>query len=107
GVHLGMDELVLPGEELVRVDRLVGLERDRLHLFVVIMFQAVVMVRMAMIMIVVVIMIMMMVSAIAEEFRLDLHDAVEVEGVTPEQLRQRNHAALGLVQLGVGVDAAD
>src|SRR6516164_4211156 len=101
---LDLHELLHPGKELVRVERLVGLERDRLHLFVVIVFQATV-VMMRMIMIVLVTMVVM--PAVAEEFRLDLHDAVKVEGIAPEHLRQRNPAALGLVQLGVGVDAAD
>ena len=48
-----------------------------------------------------------LVTVAAEEFRLDLHDAVEVEGIAPEHLRQGNPAALGLVQLGVRIDAAD
>src|SRR5215831_3289736 len=107
---LDLHELLHPGEKLVGVERPVGLERDRLHLFVVIVFQsAVVMVGMIMIMpmVVIVVVIVMMVNAIAEEFRLDLHDAVEIEGIAAEHLRQRDPAALGLVQLGVGVDAAD
>src|SRR5215469_11968959 len=107
---LDLHELLHPGKELVGVERLVGLERDRLHLFVVIVFQAtVVMMRMIMIMpmTMIVVVIMVMMTAVAEEFRLDLHDAVEVEGIAAEHLRQRNPAALGLVQLGVGVDAAD
>src|SRR6516225_7379541 len=103
---LDLHELLHPGEKLVRVERPVGLERDRLHLFVVIVFQtAVVMV--SMILIVIMIVVMMMMTAVAEEFRLDLHDAVEIESITPEHLRQRNPAALGLVQLGVGIDPAD
>src|SRR5215471_17712820 len=68
---LDLHELLHPGKELVGVERLVGLERDRLHLFVVIVLQtAVVMVRMTMtmpmpmIMIVVVIVIVVMVSAV-------------------------------------------
>src|SRR5499427_6461228 len=85
---LDLHELLHPGKELVGVERPVGLERDRLHLLVVVVT-------------------MVMVSAVAEEFRLDLHDAVEIESITPEHLRQRNPAALGLVQLGVGVDPAD
>src|SRR5215470_16282774 len=77
---LDLHELLHPGKELVGVERLVGFERDRLHLLVVIVFQtAVVMVRMimpmVMIMIVIVIVIMVMMTTVAEEFRLDLHDA--------------------------------
>src|SRR6516162_922009 len=62
---------------------------------------------MIMIMIMIVIVTMVMMTTVAEEFRLDLHDAIEIESITPEHLRQRNPAALGLVQLGVGIDAAD
>src|SRR6516225_213103 len=109
---LRLHEVPHPGEELVRVERLVGLERDRLHLFVVIVLQAaVVAMRVAVIMVMVVAMIMVVivivVAAVAEEFRLDLHDAVEIEGIAPQHLRQGNLAALGLVQPGVGIDAAD
>src|SRR6266404_4328232 len=105
---LDLHELLHPRKELVGVERLVGLERDRLHLFVVIVFQTtVVMVRMTMPMIVVVVVVVVMVTVAAQEFRLDLHDAVEVEGIAPEHLRQGNPAALGLVQLGVRIDAAD
>ena len=57
--------------------------------------------------IMIVLVVMVMVTVAAEEFRLDLHDAVEVEGIAPEHLRQGNPAALGLVQLGVRIDAAD
>src|SRR4029077_16810137 len=35
-----LNQVLHPGEELVRVERLVGPDRDRLHLFVVIVFQA-------------------------------------------------------------------
>src|SRR5215813_3736042 len=95
---LDLHELLHPRKELVGVERLVGLERDRLHLFVVIVFQtAVVMVRMIMPMIMIVVMMMVTVTVAAEEFRLDLHDAVEVEGIAPEHLRQGDLAALGLV----------
>src|SRR5262252_5303546 len=105
---LDLHELLHPGKELVGVERLVGLERDRLHLLVVIVFQtAVVMVRMIMPMIMIMIVIMVMMTTVAEEFWLDLHDAVEIESITPDHLRQRNPAALGLVQLGVGIDPAD
>src|SRR5262245_7232382 len=82
---LRLHKVLHPGEELVRVERLVGLERDRLHLFVMIMFQAaVVAMRVAVIMVMVVavtvVVIVMMVTTVPEEFRLDLHDAVEIEG---------------------------
>src|SRR5262245_13366497 len=111
---LRLHEVLHPGEELVRVERLIGLERDRLHLFVVIVLQAAVVAMrvavimvMAMVVAVTMVVIVMMATAVAEEFRLDLHDAVEIEGVAPQHLRQGDLAALSLVQPGVGVDAAD
>ena len=58
--------------------------------------------------VIVVIMIVVMVVIVAfQELRLDIEDAVEVEGVAAEHLGQRNLRALGLVQLGIRVDAAD
>src|SRR5262249_1418965 len=70
---LGLHEVLHPGEEFVRVERLVGLERDRLHLFVMIVLQAAV-VAMAVIMVMVMVMtvavimvvIVMMVTAVPE-----------------------------------------
>src|SRR5262245_7421780 len=115
-----LHEILHPGEELVGVERLVGLERHRMHLLVVIMLQAaaiVVVMMMAVTVAVLVIMLMTMivlmvvvrvpVMAVTQKLGLDLQDAVEIEGVAPEHLRQRNAAALGPVQLGVGIDAAD
>src|SRR5262249_56034119 len=77
---LGLHEVLHPGKELVRVERLVGLERDRLHLFVMIVLQAAVVtvvvavimaVVMVMAVVVVMIVIVMMVTAVAKQFRLD------------------------------------
>src|SRR5262245_11827098 len=108
-----LHEILHPGEELVGVERLVGLERQRVHLLVVIVLQAaaivVVMmaVTVAVLMIVIMIVVRVRVMAVAQKLRLDLQDAVEIEGVAPEHLRQRNAAALGSMQLGVGIDAAD
>jgi hypothetical protein len=56
---------------------------------------------------VVVIVMLVVVMVVAEEFRLDLQGAVEIEGVAPKRLRQRNAAALGPVRLGIRIDAAD
>jgi len=42
-----------------------------------------------------------------EELRLDVEDTVEVEGVAAQNLAERALGALGLVHLGVGIDAAD
>ena len=63
-------------------------------------------------MIVPVIMIMVMIVIVrmivrVEEFRLDIEDAVEVEGVAAEHLVERDLRALRAVQLGVRIDAAD
>src|SRR5215472_21749 len=72
---LNLHELLHPGKELVGVERLVGFERDRLHLLVVIVFQtAVVMVLVAVSMVIVMgvavtmVVIVMMVTAVPEEF---------------------------------------
>src|SRR4051812_2601824 len=83
-----LHEVLHPGEELVRVERLVGPDRDRLHLFVVIVFQAATIVVM-MIVVVIMVMIMMVVVRVSvpvalQEFRLDLQNAVEVERVAAE-----------------------
>jgi hypothetical protein len=42
-----------------------------------------------------------------EEIRLDLENAVEIEGTTLQDVRQRHLAALSTVQLGIGVDATN
>ncbi len=57
----------------------------------------------------VVIVIVMMVMTVAgiEEFRLDLENTVQIERAALQHVGQRHLAALGAVQLGVGVDAAD
>src|SRR5262245_56342419 len=105
-----LHEILHPGEELVGIERLVGLERQRMHLLVVIVLEAAaVMMVMAVTITVVMIMVVVRVRVVAaaQELRLDVQDAVEIEGVAPEHLRKRNAAALGPVQLGVGIDAAD
>src|SRR5262249_2532725 len=71
-----LDEVLHPGKELVRVDRVGGFERDRLHLLVVIVLQTAAMVVM---MTVFMLMIVMMVSAVGEKFRLNVQNAVEIE----------------------------
>ena len=63
------------------------------------MLMGVVMAVAVMVMVVTVVMIMVVVMMIAvQELRLDLQDAVEVEGVAAQHFRQRDGAALGLVQ---------
>ena len=49
----------------------------------------------------------MVVIVAFEEVRLDIEDAVEIEGVAAEHLDERDVGALGLVQFGVRIDAAD
>ena len=73
-----------PRHELLRVDLAVDLHGDGLHVLVV-----------------------MMVMAVLEEIRLDLEDAVEIEGVAVEHLGDRHGAVLRAMQLGIGVDGAD
>src|SRR6185295_9644474 len=72
GTVLG-DEILNPGKELVWIERLVGLDRNRLHLFVVVVLEAVsvmmmmMMVRavlMIVIMMVIVVMIMMVIIGV-------------------------------------------
>ena len=92
------------------------LQRNRLHVLVVIVLQPAVGVRMLMVVVMMmivamaVIMIVMMVVVVTvafEEFRLDIEDAVEVEGVALQHFAQRDLGALGLVHSGVRIDAAD
>ena len=52
-------------------------------------------------------MIVIVVVAGFEKFRLDLQDAVEIEGAALQHVRQRDLAALGAVQLGIGIDARE
>jgi hypothetical protein len=109
-----LHEILHPGKELVGSSGLSVLSADRLHLLVVIVLRAaavhgrgrddraVIMVdghdrdrgRDA-------------VCLASRNSRLDLQDAVEIEGVAAQHLRQRDLAALGRVHLGVGIDAAD
>src|SRR5262249_52073926 len=107
------DELLDPGEEPVGVERLVGLQRQRLHVLVVIVLEPVVarivivVVVVAVMMIVVLIMVMIVTVLAFEERRLDVEDAVEIEGIAAEHLGQGNGAALCLVQPRILVDGAD
>ena len=93
------DELLDPGEELVGTERLVGLDRERLHVLVVIMLEPAVVVMMV-IVAVVVTMIMVVIVVVAviaglQELRLDVEDAVEIEGVAAEHLVRAGSASAG------------
>src|SRR4030088_106664 len=70
------DQVLDPGEELVGIERLLGLEREGLHVLVVIVLQP----AMVVIMVVAVLVVMMVVVAIVpvlalQEGRLDVQDA--------------------------------
>ena len=67
----------------------------------------VVVVVMVIVAVIVIVMMVVIVIVAFEEFRLDVEDAVEIEGVALQHLVERDLGALGLVQLGVRVDAAD
>ena len=99
---LALHQIVDPGHELVGIDIAVDADRDRLHVLVVKVLQAVIVVVM---MIVIVVVMVMLVGG--EEFGLDLQDAVEIEGIAAEHVGERHLAARRLVQLGIGVDGAD
>ena len=108
---LAGDEVLQPRHEFGRIERLVGAQRQRLHLLVVVVLQpamaVAVIVVMIMAVMMIVVMVMIVIVAGLEEFRLDFEDAVEIERAALQHVRQRHLAALGAVQLGVGVDAAD
>src|SRR3954468_14319189 len=78
---LRLREVLDEGEELVRIERLIGLKRNRLHVLVVIVLQPAVRMRIAVIMIVV--MVMVVVLGV-KKLRLDVEDAFEIERITPE-----------------------
>ena len=60
------------------------------------------------IMTVMMIMVMMfLVGAGLQKIRLDVEDAIEIEGAALQNVRQLDLATLGAMQLGIGVDAAD
>ena len=106
---LGGDEVLQPRHEFGRIERLVRSQRQRLHLLVVIVLQPAMAVAVIVVMAVVMIVVMVMIMIVAdfEEFRLDLEDAIEIERAALQHVRQRHLAALGAMQFGIGVDAAD
>src|SRR4029077_17063113 len=75
-----LHQVLHPGEEFVRIERLVDVQRNRLHFLVVIVLEAAMRMRMRVTMIVAVIVLMMMVMIVvvaAEEVRLEIEDAIE------------------------------
>ncbi len=91
-----------PRHELVGIDVALEPRRDRLHVFVVVVLQAVIAMMMA-----VMVVIVMVVIVDGEELRLDVEDAVEIEGAPLQHLGDRDVAVLRAMKLGVGVDRAD
>ena len=85
------------------------LQRQRLHVLVVIVLQAVavIMVMIVIVAVMMVVIVMIVIVAGLEEVRLDLQDAVEIEGAAVQHVVERDLAALGAMQLGIGVDGAD
>src|SRR5665213_1195054 len=86
---LGRHQILNPRKELVRVQRLVGLDRYRLHVLVVIVLEAAVAVSMIVAMIVMMAVVMVMLVQVlilgVEEGRLDVEDAIEVKGVATQK----------------------
>jgi len=112
GTVLG-DEILNPRKELVWIKRLVGLDRNRLHLFVVVVLEAVSVMMMVMavlmivIVMVVVIMIIMMVIIGVQKRRLDVENTIEIEGVAAEHFIDVDLGALGAVQPRVGIETTN
>src|SRR3979409_2213724 len=112
---LRLDQGLHPGKELVRIERLLGLERHRLHLFVMIVLEParMVIVRVPVMTVIVVVRVIMpmivsmIMTSSLEEFGLDVQDAIEIEGIAAQNLPQRNRATLGPVHLGIRIDGAD
>src|SRR5579872_420351 len=109
-----LHQVLNPRKEFIWIERLVAFQRNRLHVLVVIVLQAAVMmgmivvVIMAVLVIMVVIMAMRVIVAVAfQKRRLDVEDAVEIEGVAVQNFVERNLGTLRLVQAGIGIDAAD
>src|SRR4030088_966257 len=101
------DQVLDPGEEFVGIERLLGLEREGLHVLVVIVLVpamgVIVVMVVAMLVIMVVVMVMAMLVLALQEGHHYSHDPEEVEGVAAEHLRQRDGAAFGAVDLGIRI----
>src|ERR1700693_1500590 len=74
-----LDQGLHPRKELVRIERRLDLERDRLHLLVMIVLEPARMMMVIMIVVMIVIVVMVMIVIIGfEKFGLDLQDAIEI-----------------------------
>src|SRR5437879_1876517 len=74
-----------------------------------VMLQAAMVVAVIVVMVMVVGVIVIVIVTVAgfEKFRFDLEDAIEIERAALQHIGQRDLAALGTMQLGIGVDAAN
>src|SRR5260221_2751687 len=108
GAILG-HQILNPRKELVRIQSLVGAQRDRLHVFIVVVLEtvAMMMVMGAMIVIAMIVMMIVVMPFPFQKIRLDVEDAVEVEGVAPEHLIDVDLRALGAMQPRVRVQGVD
>src|SRR6202000_1722357 len=99
------DEVLQPGHEFGGIERLVRPQRQRLHVLIMVVLEAAMAMIVIMVMIVTVMMMMVMIVAVAglEKFRLEFENTVEIEGAAFQYIRQRDLAALGALQLGIGV----
>ena len=123
-----LHQVLHPREELVRIERRVQGERDRLHLLVVIVAETAMLMRATVMMIVIMMIVVMIIMVVVvvvivavtvimsvivdviiglEELRLEVENAIEVEGLAAEHLGERQRAALRPVQPRIGIDAAD
>src|SRR5262249_36880524 len=103
---LFLHQVLNPGKELVGIERLFGVERNRLHLLIVIVLEpamrmrvdVVMVMKMAVLVVVIMAMfVMMIVIVAAEEVRLEIENAIEVEGVATQHRFQRHLGAFGPV----------
>jgi hypothetical protein len=58
-------------------------------------------------MVVIMMMVMIVIVFIAEEVRLEIEDAIEIEGIAAQHRIQWNLGTQRLMQLGVRIDAAN
>src|SRR5580704_53477 len=109
------DEVLDPRKEPVGIERLVGPDRQGLHLLVMVMLEPAMIVAVVVMIIMMVVMVTMIVTlfvvivllATIEERRLDLEDAVEVERIAAKHRGERHRAALGAVEARIRIDGAD
>src|SRR3984885_9030064 len=85
-----LHQILHPRKELVRIERLVRAQRNRLHVLVVVVlepavrmrvFVAVLLVMVVMMAVIMIVVVIVAVIVVFEEFRLDVEDAIEIEGV--------------------------